>query len=112
MVTARAKLIYSPGDTVLVSNDSRSGSKGNKVIVKKINTKFTTFTSNHRCLHQHVLPRLRAPNNTASTLIDVLETNLQTMQDEMKDIVFAINKLNMRMIETLDLIEDVKQRAM
>ena len=36
MVTARAKFKYSPGDTVLVSNDSRSGSKGNKVIVKKL----------------------------------------------------------------------------
>ena len=122
---------YSPGDTVLVSLDSQSGSRGRQVIVKKITKVFTTFTNQHKCKHEHVLPlpprnartppnvlpppprNARTPPNArtadiSSPSLEALKTNLSTMQDEMNEIVYLMRRLQTRMTTTEDLIEDFK----
>ena len=100
---------YSPGDTVRISLDSGSASRGREVIVKKITKVYTTFTNNHKCKHEHVLPRLRTPRNSTSARIEVLQANFKTMQVEMNEIVFLMDKLQTRMKTTAELIEDVKR---
>ena len=119
---------YSVGDTVLVSWDSKSGSRGREVIVKKITEVFTAFTNNHKCKHEHVCPvptqnartppplppqNARTPPNARTADIsrpslDALKANLLSMQDEMGEITYLMRRLQTRMMDTEQLIEDFK----
>ena len=135
---------YSPGDTVVVSLDSKSGSRGREVIVQKITPCFTAFTNGHKCKHEHVLraplqnahileparipppvrrtpPPARTPpprppqnartppnENISRPSLDALKANLLSMQDEMGEITYLMRRLQKRMTDTDELIEDFK----
>ena len=107
---------YFADDTVLVSLDFGSGSRGREVIVKRITEVYTTFTNNHKCKHEHVLPPPPPPKNKctpqnaniSSPSIEALKTNLNTMQDEMNEIIYLMRRLQTRMTTTDELIDDFK----
>ena len=90
------------------------------MIVRKITKVFTTFTNNHKCKHEHVCPlppqNVRTPQNASthqnadisSPSLEALKTNLNTMKDEMNDIVNLMRRLQTRITTTEELIEDFK----